>query len=170
MRIWIFSRVGRTVHSINAAKLLFLLGAVISATIWIVMAHTWQTLQPSVNYTINEIRSKNLEPGQPWTLRRQEWSLQGMHGELLGPGFTVHTIEHPNKLIPPGLYPLRMTHSRKFGKSLPEVENVYRRSGIRIHAGARYVESEGCILVTPDALDLIIRTLENRRGVKLYIH
>lgn len=58
--------------------------------------------------------------------------------------------------IPEGRYRLRLTLSARFGRMLPEVVGVENFTGIRIHAGNRHVDTEGCPLVglqsapTPD--------------------
>lgn len=49
--------------------------------------------------------------------------------------------------IPCGTYPLKLTHSPRFGRVLPLVENVPGFVGIRIHAGNDADDTEGCLLV-----------------------
>lgn len=48
--------------------------------------------------------------------------------------------------IPPGHYPLLLTRSVKFGKWLPLLMGVRGYEGIRIHAGNKPSETQGCIL------------------------
>lgn len=49
--------------------------------------------------------------------------------------------------IPDGTYKLLLTHSPKFKRILPLVQNVPGYSGVRIHAGNTEADTEGCILV-----------------------
>ena len=49
--------------------------------------------------------------------------------------------------IPEGTYEVKLTHSPRFKKILPEILNVPNFSGIRIHTGNSSKDSEGCILV-----------------------
>lgn len=49
--------------------------------------------------------------------------------------------------IPKGTYNVVITHSPKFNKDLPLIENVKGFEGIRIHTGNRADQTEGCILV-----------------------
>ena len=49
--------------------------------------------------------------------------------------------------IPEGTYEVKLTHSPRFKKTLPEILNVPNFSGIRIHTGNSSKNTEGCILV-----------------------
>jgi hypothetical protein len=49
--------------------------------------------------------------------------------------------------IPPGRYPVTITHSLRFQKKLPLVHGVEGFEGIRIHAGNTHKDTSGCILV-----------------------
>lgn len=49
--------------------------------------------------------------------------------------------------IPEGTYEVKLTHSPRFKKILPEILNVPNFSGIRIHTGNSSKNTEGCILV-----------------------
>lgn len=49
--------------------------------------------------------------------------------------------------IPEGTYEVKLTHSPRFKKTLPEILNVPNFSGIRIHTGNSSKDTEGCILV-----------------------
>lgn len=49
--------------------------------------------------------------------------------------------------IPEGTYEVKLTHSPRFKKILPEIFNVPNFSGIRIHTGNSSKDTEGCILV-----------------------
>lgn len=46
-----------------------------------------------------------------------------------------------------GTYEVKLTHSPRFKKILPEILNVPNFSGIRIHTGNSSKDTEGCILV-----------------------
>lgn len=48
--------------------------------------------------------------------------------------------------IPAGRYRIVRTRSPRFGKVLPLLENVPGFEGIRIHAGNRSSDTEGCLL------------------------
>lgn len=49
--------------------------------------------------------------------------------------------------IPEGTYEVKLTHSPRFKKILPEILNVPNFNGIRIHTGNSSKDTEGCILV-----------------------
>lgn len=49
--------------------------------------------------------------------------------------------------IPEGTYEVKLTHSPRFKKILPEILNVPNFSGIRIHTGNSSKDTEGCIIV-----------------------
>ena len=59
------------------------------------------------------------------------------------------TMERVGYQIPAICYPVRVTHSPKFRRLLPIVQNVPQRSGIRFHRGTKPQHSTGCILL-PD--------------------
>ena len=62
------------------------------------------------------------------------------------------TLENADFLIPEGTYPLKMTWSPRFKKEMPLIDEVPEREGIRIHMGTRPEHSEGCVLVSAEAL------------------
>lgn len=49
--------------------------------------------------------------------------------------------------IPAGTYEVKLTHSPRFKKVLPEILNVPNFTGIRIHSGNDSSDSSGCVLV-----------------------
>ena len=57
------------------------------------------------------------------------------------------TLENADHLIPELIYPVHVTHSPKFKRLLPIINYVPGRTGIRMHAGNRAAESEGCVLL-----------------------
>ena len=59
------------------------------------------------------------------------------------------TMERVGYQIPALCYPVRVTHSPKFRRLLPIVQNIPQRSGIRFHRGTKPQHSTGCILL-PD--------------------
>ncbi len=48
--------------------------------------------------------------------------------------------------IPAGKYKLTLSQSVRFGRIMPEVLNVTGFTGIRIHAGNRVEDTEGCLI------------------------
>lgn len=49
--------------------------------------------------------------------------------------------------IPSGSYEIKLTYSNRFKKVLPELLNVPHFQGIRIHAGNKAEDTEGCLIV-----------------------
>jgi len=61
-----------------------------------------------------------------------------------------NTLERVGYQIPALCYHIAVTHSPKFKRLLPIVQNVPQRSGIRFHRGSKPEHSTGCILVVVD--------------------
>jgi len=61
-----------------------------------------------------------------------------------------NTLERVGYQIPALCYHIAVTHSQKFKRLLPIVQNVPQRSGIRFHRGSKPEHSTGCILVVAD--------------------
>lgn len=62
---------------------------------------------------------------------------------------TYFTIENYDKMIPDGMYKVKLTYSPKFKRDVPIVYNdeVPESRGIRIHEGNIVQNTKGCILV-----------------------
>ena len=116
------------------------------------------------------LHSYALAQNPDYILIRTSWERDfGVTGYLTSPTGTWATIEHWNMLIPTGLYTLENTHSRKFGKRLPLISGVYKRSGIRIHSGNRAKDSKGCLIVSQASETSIINCIGTSRK-KIFIY
>ena len=102
------------------------------------------------------------------TLTRNQRQGNSVHGTLVIPfsqrplyedepenDVTVNTLENADYLIPEGIYPLRMTYSRKFDKKMPLIDEVPDRVGIRIHKGSKPEHSTGCVLTDMTGMSTI---------------
>jgi hypothetical protein len=99
------------------------------------------------------------------------------------PGTWAKTLKVPNETaIPYGIYRVVQSMSARFKKLLPEVLGVPDYAGIRIHAGNKPADTEGCILVglvrntdwvgnSVAAMGALQRHLEDaaRRGEKIWL-
>ena len=84
-------------------------------------------------------------------LIRNETKGNAITGRLVIDGrWFCNTMERVGYQIPAICYPIRVTHSPKFKRLLPIVQNVPQRSGIRIHRGSKPEHSSGCVLVVRD--------------------
>ncbi|GHT36691.1 hypothetical protein AGMMS49593_02200 [Endomicrobiia bacterium] len=86
-------------------------------------------------------------------LERQEPKKDGsIHGKLTG-GHNCETLENNKNneknnrpyAIPPGTYKVEVTHSPKFNRPMPIVQNVPGRDGIRFHSVTKSDQTTGCI-------------------------
>jgi hypothetical protein len=59
-------------------------------------------------------------------------------------------LEGVTTAIPAGRYEIRLTHSERFGRTLPILCDVPGRKGIRIHPGNKPVDTLGCLLPGTD--------------------
>lgn len=80
------------------------------------------------------------------------WTLEDVVREVAGQ--PVASWKVPGKTaIPQGRYRVDITPSTRFKKDLPVLENVPGFSGIRIHAGNKSADTEGCLLVGKEVSD-----------------
>ena len=84
-------------------------------------------------------------------LYRNEPKGSAITGRLVINGrWFCNTLERVGYQIPALCYSVRVTHSPKFKRRLPIVQNVPQRSGIRFHRGNKPTHSTGCILIPAD--------------------
>ncbi len=90
------------------------------------------------------------------TVKREKSSEHSTLGEMLVNGehfcWTLEDVVRNVKVsgetaIPAGIYEITVTHSRRFNRSLPLINNVPGFEGVRIHAGNTVADTGGCILV-----------------------
>ncbi len=69
-------------------------------------------------------------------------------------GFSLEDVARPDGVkvygetaIPTGEYDLTIDYSTKFKRLMPHILNVPNFEGVRIHAGNRPDQTEGCVLV-----------------------
>ena len=64
-------------------------------------------------------------------------------------GGTYHTLENASTLIPASFYEVKVCYSPRFEKVLPILVSpaVPASRGVRIHAGNKWNDSQGCVLV-----------------------
>lgn len=68
--------------------------------------------------------------------------------------------------IPVGTYRMDLTHSPKFGRTLPEILNVPGYIGIRVHRGNDHTHTEGCPLVGENkAVGRVINSTQYERAL-----
>ena len=98
-------------------------------------------------------------------LIRNEPQGSAITGRLVIDGrWFCNTMERVGYQIPAICYPVRVTHSPKFKRLLPIVQNVPQRSGIRIHNGTKPEHSTGCVLVPADKEIELTNLLKNAQS------
>ena len=84
-----------------------------------------------------------------------------------------NTLERVGYQIPALCYHVAVTHSPKFKRLLPIVQNVPQRSGIRFHRGTKPTHSTGCILIPADKelelTNLLKQTQDNHEEIILEV-
>ena len=60
------------------------------------------------------------------------------------------TLENADYLVPALIYRVAVTHSPRFNRLLPVLQQVPGRTGIRFHRGTRPEHSKGCVLVSKE--------------------
>jgi hypothetical protein len=75
-------------------------------------------------------------------------------GEIYAGSFNLYTLEDPWKdnakgisCIPLGKYNVSIDISNRFQRPMPHILDVPGRDGIRLHAGNKEVDTEGCVLI-----------------------
>lgn len=90
------------------------------------------------------------------TVKRKWFTDKSTIGELYYDGeylcFTLEDVVRDVKVygqtaIPEGRYQVVLSFSNRFQKFLPEILNVPNYTGIRMHAGNKPADTEGCVLV-----------------------
>lgn len=76
----------------------------------------------------------------------RRWRGEATIGELYWEGVWQCYILEPQKPIPAGRYEIRLTHSPKFGRTMPILCEVPGHSGIRIHTGNTAKDTKCCLL------------------------
>lgn len=71
--------------------------------------------------------------------------------------------------IPRGTYQILITDSTRFKKPLPLLLDVPGFSGIRIHAGNRSVDSEGCVLLGKSRPENKLEVWQSRDAVREFM-
>lgn len=85
-----------------------------------------------------------LAPTDGWTWLC--WTLEDVVREVVGQPVEAWKIR-AGTAIPVGAYPISVTFSNRFKRSLPILRSVPGFLGIRIHGGNTAQDTEGCILV-----------------------
>ena len=94
-------------------------------------------------------------------LVRESFTNTSTEGQLLVNGtFECYTLEDTDReleaggekiygktAVPKGKYNVIVTHSNRFGKDMPLLEDVEGFTGVRIHTGNTSEDTDGCILV-----------------------
>lgn len=73
------------------------------------------------------------------------WSLEDAVREIPGQPVASWKI-HGRTAIPVGTYRVSLTHSKRFGRTMPYIHGVPGFEGVRIHGGNTHADTEGCPL------------------------
>lgn len=109
---------------------------------------TWKNYAPFVD------RLNNMKKIQTVTLNRfRDDGVQAL-GDLTVGSFACKTLERPWKnnqknvsCIPVGTYTVKWTFSLRLLRYTYEIQNVPGRTGIRIHSGNYFSDTDGCIIL-----------------------
>ena len=80
---------------------------------------------------------------------RDDPNVMGLHAQVVEQPI-CDTLENADYLVPALIYRLSVTHSPKFKRLLPVLNQVPGRTGIRFHRGTKPEHSRGCILVSAE--------------------
>ena len=131
------------------------------------------------------------------TLRRETFAPRYTEGKLYANGkYIADTLEdtfrdltkqkkvYGETAIPAGVYQVKVTMSNRFKKLMPILIDVPGFEGVRVHAGNKPEDTEGCILIgvkasaglltrsrekTQAVYDLIQNALNNREMVQIEV-
>lgn len=102
---------------------------------------------------MNEFRLKRIKFGDTFTIGQLYlndaflcYTLEDTVREVIGEPVSSWK-QYGVTAIPTGTYKVILSLSNRFKKILPEVLNVEGYTGVRIHAGNKPEDTEGCILV-----------------------
>lgn len=95
---------------------------------------------------------------------------------------TLFVLENKDYQIPKGDYEIKFTYSPRFDRYLWHLQDVYKRAGIRIHAGNSAEDTRGCLIVglgynqenaivlwSKDAMALLNKCLDKNKTYNLKI-
>ena len=87
--------------------------------------------------------------------------------------YICDTLENADYLVPALIYRVTVTHSPRFKRLLPTLNQVPGRNGIRFHRGTKPEHSKGCILVSPENEKLLtalwLKEQQNHEEIRIEI-